>query len=121
MDYSPDYKLIGIRVKNMRLKHHLTQDKLAELSGIESRYLSKIENGSSKLSLPCLMSLANALNTTTDNLLMDNLIASKPNLLKEVEDVFSDCSAAEIFVFTQAVIVLKHNLRLKGLSDIQIK
>jgi len=119
MDYSPDYKLIGKRIRNIRLKQALTQDKLAELSGIETRYLSKIENGTSKLSLPCLMSVANALHITVDTLLMDNILASKPNLLNEVEEVFSDCSPAEIFVFTQTLIALKNNLRLKGLSNSQ--
>lgn len=117
MDYSPNYKLIGMRIKNLRLKVNLTQDKLAEMAGIEARYLSKIENGTSKLSLPCLMSIAKALNTTTDNLLMDHLPASKVNLLKEVEEVFSDCSTDEIFLFTQTIIALKHNLRLKRFSS----
>ena len=38
-------KLFGKRVKELRKQNHLTQEKLAELIGIDTRNLIKIENG----------------------------------------------------------------------------
>ena len=38
-------KLFGRRVKELRKQNHLTQEKLAELIGIDTRNLIKIENG----------------------------------------------------------------------------
>ncbi|MDF2855379.1 MAG: putative transcriptional regulator [Neobacillus sp.] len=115
MDYNPDYKLIGIRIKDQRLKMKFTQEKLAEMADISTQHLSKIEKGNTKLSLPCLIALANALQTTVDHILMDSVKESKANLLKEVEAVFSDCSSDEIFLMLSQAENLKKALRLKSI------
>ena len=114
MDYSPNYKLIGIRIKNQRLKMKLTQEKLSEMADISVQHLSKIETGHTKLSLPCLIAISNALETTVDRLLMDNVTESKPDLLKEVGVVFADCSSDEIFLMLSQAENLKKNMRLKS-------
>lgn len=115
MDYNPNYKLIGIRIKNQRLKMKLTQEKLSEIADCSIQHLSKIETGNTKLSLPCLMSISNALGTTVDRLLMDNIIESKLDLLKEVAEVFADCSNEEIFLMLSIAEHLKKSMRLKAL------
>ena len=114
MDYSPNYKLIGIRIKNHRLQMKLTQEKLAEMADVSVQHLSKIETGNTKLSLPCLMAIANALQTTVDRLLMDNITESKADLLKEVEAVFSGCSNDEIFLMLSQADSIKKALRMKS-------
>ena len=114
MDYNPNYQLIGIRIKNQRLKMKLTQEKLSEIADCSVQHLSKIETGHTKLSLPCLMAISNALKTTVDRLLMDSIIESKTDLLKEVESVFSDCSNDEIFLMLSQADNLKKTLRLKS-------
>lgn len=116
MEYNPNYKLIGIRIKNQRLKIKLTQEKLAEMADISVQHLSKIETGHTKLSLPCLIAVSNALKTTVDRLLMDNIAESKPDLLKEVESVFADCTNDEIFLMLSQADNLKKLLRLKSHS-----
>ena len=93
----------------------LTQEKLAEMADISTQHLSKIETGSTKLSLPCLIALTNALQTTVDHILMDSVKESKVNLLKEVEAVFSDCSNDEIFLMLSQAENLKKALRLKNI------
>ena len=115
MDYNPNYKLIGIRIKNQRLRMKLTQEKLSELADVSVQHLSKIETGNTKLSLPCLIAISNALDTTVDRLLMDNVPQAKSDLLKEVESVFSDCSHDEIFLMLSQADNLKKTLRLKAL------
>ena len=115
MDYNPNYKLIGIRIKTQRLKMKLTQEKLSEIADCSVQHLSKIETGNTKLSLPCLMAISNALGTTVDRLLMDNIIESKLDLLKEVAEVFADCSGEEIFLMLSIAEHLKKSMRLKAL------
>lgn len=39
-----DYKLIGKRLKNARIKKGYTQDALAEIMNVSIAYLSRIEN-----------------------------------------------------------------------------
>ncbi|MDR0326618.1 MAG: helix-turn-helix transcriptional regulator [Oscillospiraceae bacterium] len=117
MDYMPDYILIGKRIKACRLALNLTQETLAEAAGIGIQHMSKIENGHTKLSLPCLIALANALQTTVDHLLMDSVDISKPAIIHAAESIFSDCTPSEVFVMTQTVNILKQSLRERGLSD----
>ena len=117
MEYMPDYTMIGKRIKERRLNLKLTQERLAEAAEIGIQHMSKIENGHTKLSLPCLMALANALKTTVDHLLMDSIDVSKSDVIKAAESVFSDCTQSEVFVLTQTINTLKQSLRARGLSD----
>ncbi|MCL2225095.1 MAG: helix-turn-helix transcriptional regulator [Defluviitaleaceae bacterium] len=117
MEYSLDYKLIGVRVKNKRLEMNLTQESLSESVGIGVQHLSKIENGKASLSLVCLVALANALNTTTDHLLMDNVAASIPNLLGEVKTFFEDCSHEELYIILKTASALKEGIRQKTFKN----
>ena len=93
----------------------LTQEKLSEAVGIGVQHLSKIENGKAPLSLTCLVALANALQTTTDFLLMDNVEAATPHLLNEAKELFDDCTPAELYVLLQTAAKLKESIRHKGL------
>ena len=55
-------KLIGIRIKVLRKKTGLTQEKLAEKVGLDSRHLSRLEVGRHFPSLNSLERIAFALN-----------------------------------------------------------
>ena len=46
-----DYVAIGLRIRKRRIDMKLTQQRLAELSGIEPSNISHIERGATKLSL----------------------------------------------------------------------
>jgi len=61
MDEFEFYKLLGKRVKLLREQAHLTQEKLAEKSGISLDYLGKIEVNINKPGLKTILKLANAL------------------------------------------------------------
>ena len=56
------YKSIGKRIKQLREKAHLTQEKLAEKSGISLDYLGKIEVCINKPGLKTIIKISNALN-----------------------------------------------------------
>ena len=58
-----DYRAIGKRIKIARIKADLTQEALAEKASLSTTHMSNIETGNSKLSLPTIVSLANALST----------------------------------------------------------
>jgi transcriptional regulator with XRE-family HTH domain len=113
----PDYNLIGERIRERRLTLKLTQESLAEQAGIGIQHMSKIENGNTKLSLPCLISIANALKTTVNHLLSDSVTASRPEMVLNADSIFSDCTPSEIYVIMQTINTLKKSMRSKGLSD----
>ena len=55
-------KLIGARIKELRKKAGLTQEKLAERVGLDARHLSRLEVGRHFPSLDSLERIAGALN-----------------------------------------------------------
>lgn len=111
-----NYSLIGMRIKKMRKSQKITQERLSEMAGISPQHLSQIESAKTKLSLPALVSICNALNVTTDKILCDVLVAeNKAEISSDIEEVFSDCSADEIYLMLSVAESLKRSLRLKKL------
>ncbi len=53
--------LFGRRLRELRLKQHLSQEKLAELSGLHITYVGGIERGQRNVSLVNIVKLARAL------------------------------------------------------------
>ncbi len=56
------YVLLGERIKFLREYRHLTQEKLAEKSGLSLDYIGKIEVCINKPGIKALIKIANALN-----------------------------------------------------------
>lgn len=111
-----NYKLVGQRLRAVRKERGLTQEQLAELAEISPQHCSGIETGSAKVSLPALVKISNALNTSMDELLLDSIsAATKPGLMREVEAVFADASADEIYLMLAQAKSIKEAVRLKGL------
>ena len=61
MDEAEFYTKLGKRIKILRENAHLTQEKLAEKSGISLDYLGKIEVNINKPGLKTLIKLSDAL------------------------------------------------------------
>jgi len=55
------YALLGRRVRTERLARHLTQQELADLAGLDTAHLSRIESGKAVPSINMVKKLADAL------------------------------------------------------------
>ena len=105
-----DYKAIGIRIRRLRKAKGLTQEKLAELSNQEPSNVSHIERGATKLSLPTIVNIANALEVTVDDLLCDSLEKETDAYDRIANDILSGCSHREKAIITEMMIALKETL-----------
>ncbi len=63
---------LGKRIKALRQNLGITQDKFAEMLNCTSSHIGKIENGKGGISIEMLVSVANILHTTVDQLLLDS-------------------------------------------------
>ena len=61
MDEDIIYKSLGCKIKHLRELNHLTQEKLAEKSGLSIDYIGKIEVNINKPGLKALIKISNAL------------------------------------------------------------
>lgn len=71
MNFNYFYKLISKNIKRLRSEKNLTQEKLAEMSGISLDYLGKIEVNINKPGLKTIFKLANALNVSPFEFFVD--------------------------------------------------
>lgn len=115
MNIELNYKLIGKRLREIRKKRGYTQEEVSERAGISAQHCSGIECGSAKVSLPALIRLCNALDATPDEILMDSVVQVTPLASKEIVEVFSGCTADEMFLMLSQAKSIKEALRLKGL------
>ena len=68
-----DYKMIGQRIRAERNKKGWQQAELAFRAGMTSAHLSHIETAQTKLALPTIVKIANALSVSVDDLLYDSM------------------------------------------------
>lgn len=108
-----NYIAIGKRIRTAREKLSITQEKLSDIINLSPSHMSHIENGKTKLSLPSLILIANALNTTVDSLLYDNIDLTYDSYDKDFKDLLSDCTTSEREVILQSAIQVKTALKLK--------
>ena len=62
-------RVLGSTIREMRLKLELSQERLAELSGLHWTYIGGIERGERNVSLMNIVKIAKALKTTAGELL----------------------------------------------------
>ena len=108
-----DYVIIGNRIREVRKAKKWTQEILAEKSGIEPSNISHIERAATKLSLQTLVSIANALEVSADDLLYGNLQKSTHVSAKIIDELLSDCTPDELVALAEVLKTTKRVLRTK--------
>lgn len=85
-----DYAALGKRVKLQRVMAGITQEELAEKTGVSCSFIGHIERGEKKASVETLVSLCNAMKIAPTVLLQDSLdeeIANSENGGKLAQDI----------------------------------
>ena len=103
--------VIGKRIRNLRKRKGLSQATLSELIDTTPTYISYVENGQKGLSLETFIRLANALNVTADEILLDCLENTVKVSNHEFASVIFDCSDYEKHVLIDVVTATKQALR----------
>lgn len=68
-----DHKKLAMRIKEVRRKKGITQERLAQLTDLTPNFIGRIESNNSNCSLATLVKICNVLETSTDYLLQDSL------------------------------------------------
>lgn len=104
-----DYYKIGQRVRQYRRDRALSQEELAEKAGISVTHMSHIETGNTKLSLPVLVSLCQALKVQADELLSD-APQGRAASLAGLEAVLETCTPRQLCIIKEIVLSAKRAL-----------
>jgi transcriptional regulator with XRE-family HTH domain len=91
-----DYGKLGERLKEARIKKHMTQEELSEKIDSATSSISHLENGTHSPSLKTLIKICNVLEIGIDSLLCDSLPAISSSYLdKDFEKLLADCTVQE--------------------------
>ena len=109
----PDYKALGVRIQTARRAKNISQEALCNMTDLSQSHLSHIENGRTKVSLPTLLLIANALKTTLDSLMYDNTEIIYDRYDESFRELIADCTPDERAVILQVAIQVKAALKRK--------
>ncbi len=59
------------KLRTLRLRHHMTQQELADALGVQQPYIYKLESGRKKPNVEHVIKLAQLFGVTSDMLIMD--------------------------------------------------
>lgn len=85
-----DFDFIGQRIKEVRMDKHLTQEYLANITGVNTSHISNIETSKVKVSLTLLVQICNALGVTIDYLLENEYHNPTSVIEKELLNTIKD-------------------------------
>ncbi len=93
--YNTDKKAIGRRLKEERGLHGYTQEKLSEIMGVTSKYMSKVENGTAVPSLPYILKFAEVTESDLNYLLLgrEPVRGGYEGLMRDERRLFDDPAA----------------------------
>lgn len=91
-----DFKLIGEKIKSIRAEKKMTQEVLAERSGLSVGYISNVETAKKKVSLNAIVRICNAFDISLNTLLFGSQVTfSHDELTREFSSLIRDCSRYE--------------------------
>ena len=85
-----DFSSIGQRIREVRNDKHLTQEYLANATGVNVSHISNIETSKVKVSLTLLVQICNALDVTMDYLLENEYHNPTSVIEKELLNTIKD-------------------------------
>ncbi len=105
-----DYKKLGMQIRSKRLDLKMSQEQLAEKSGLSTTHISNIENGKTKISLDTFVALCDIINISANKLLF-SVANYKKSQRYDIETILSACSSRELNIIVDVIQSLVTSMR----------
>lgn len=102
-------KFLGQRIKELRKRNGLTQAALAELIGMETTNLCKLENGGQIPKEENIEKIARALKVNIKDLFDFGHMKSLSNLQEELIEIIRNASRKDIELYYKLIMAVKEN------------
>lgn len=106
-----DLQVLGKRIQYLRNKQKISQIAFAELIDTSPTFVSRLERGIKGPSLETLLSIAEVLHVSIDELVFGNRQKPIDAGISEFSEILDDCSAYERFVLIHSTSEIKRILR----------
>ncbi len=102
-----DSVTIGKNIKFYRTKKGISQEELGDAVYVSAKYISSLETGAKFPSLELLILIANALDVSSDDLLVGSLYNTSSSVGKEIHELLQECNHDEKEMITRIVKFMK--------------
>lgn len=89
-------ELLGLRIKEIRENRKFTQDKLAEMVGIDPKHLSRIENGRNYPSFETLEKILDNLDVSYEDVFKYRHFSDRNTLIEQINIKFSNLNEEKL-------------------------
>lgn len=89
-------ELFGKRIKELRKQHKITQEKLAELIGVEPQQICRIEKGSCFTTMETLEKFSKVFDVNIAELFKFSHLSTKENLILKINELFENADEEQI-------------------------
>lgn len=107
---SVNFKIIGIRIKQSRIHHRMSQAVLAERIDMSVAYISHIETARKQASLEALVRIANVLGVTVDYFLNGNQTNYSAEYRTDLTRLIEGCTSYEKRIIYEIASATKKSL-----------
>ena len=112
-----DLKLVGSRIKAVRISRGMSQADLAVKASVSLPLISNIERGKTSMQLETFVKVAEALQVSADYLLRPDVPEVKAIYQGEFAELLEDCSASEMETILKIVREVKASMHKKQNND----
>lgn len=100
-----DYEKMGVRISNYRSKKGLSQEQLGRMVVADYNHISRVEKGKRRPSLELIIQIANALDVSADDILIDSLEHSTAS--DEIHAYLQNCTETEKSILKKSINFIK--------------
>ena len=112
-----DLKLVGSRIKSVRISRGMSQAELAVEASVSLPLISNIERGNTGMLLETFVKVAEALQVSADYLLRPDVPEVKAIYQGEFAELLEDCSTSEMETILKIVREVKASMHKKQNND----
>lgn len=106
-----NYREVGERIKEARIRRNITQEKLAELADMSTQHICRIENAARNVSVGAVYRIAEALEVNPDTLLSGKEEIRSIDYEQELKNLLMDCNEYEKTVLGELLVHAKKSIR----------
>lgn len=111
-----NYIIIGKHIKEIRIARGITQAELAERVERSTTFIAHIESGTKRPGLETLISIATALSSTVDELLLGNQPVDRMTYQREIREILEGCNTKQRDFILHIIRAVRD-----GLANLDIK
>lgn len=103
-----NYRDMGIRIRKKREESGLSQAELAERAQLSTQHISNVENARSKIGLEKLVTIANVLDSSVDELVCGSIKRGRTVYNSEIAELLEDFSDTELRMLPDVMKYMKY-------------